>query len=411
MRLRRTPRYWGLECVFALDNVASFDKPKECAMVIARKRRVCMHKILFYPLGNADTALISLENGKDILIDFADVANPDDPKEKRIALAPELRRLMSDKNKDYFDIVAFSHGDNDHTKRASEFFHLEFANAYQGEGRYKIRELWVPAAMIVEEGSEDDARIIRQEARHRLRRGVGIRVFSRPAQISDWLEKQGLSLESRLDLITDAGQIVPGLSLEKDGVEFFVHSPFAHRQSDEILIDRNNNCLVLQATFQVSGMLTRMLLLGDITWKPLDDLISITQSHGRDERLFWDVCKLSHHCSSYALSEIKGRDKTIPTKLIDWLYAQRSNGAIQVSSSDPIPSFDTVQPPHFQAENYYRDRLREVQNGKFLVTMAHPTEDKPQKIEIEIGTGGAKQLLRSVSGASVITSRSAPRVG
>jgi hypothetical protein len=201
---------------------------------------------------------------------------------------------------------------------------------------------------------------------------------------------------------------VPGFSLHSDGVEFFVHSPFAHRQNDEVLIDRNSNCLVLHATFEVSGTLTRVLLLGDIDWEPLDKLISITRSHGREERLFWDVSKLPHHCSAYSLSSNKGGAKTVPTEMIDWLYAQRSDRAIQVSSSDPIPSFDTDRPPHCQAEKYYRDKLEEVRESKFQVTMAYPTEDKPQKIEIEIGAGGAKQLLRSPGAAAVVTSRSGP---
>jgi len=370
-----------------------------------------MHKIVFHPLGNADCILITLANTKNILVDFADVTDPHDSKEKRIQLGPELRRHMTAKNKEYFDVVAFSHGDDDHTRKASEFFYLEWAKAYQGEGRFKIRELWVPAAMIVEEGSDGDARIIRQEARHRLRQGTGIRVFSRPAQLSNWLNENGLSLESRAHLITDAGQIVPGFCLESDGVEFFVHSPFAHRQNDEILIDRNSNCLVLHATFEVSGKRTGVFLPGDIDWEPLDDLISITLSHGRAERLFWDVSKLPHHCSAYSLSSEKGRTKTVPTEMIDWLYAQRPDRAIQVSSSDPIPSLDTTQPPHCQAEQYYRDKLGEIQEGKFLVTMAYPTEEKPQKIEIEIGPGGAKQLLRSPGAAAIVTSRSGPRVG
>ena len=38
----------------------------------------------------------------------------------------------------------------------------------------------VPAALIVEEGSEDETKIIRAEARHRFLNKDGIRVFSRP---------------------------------------------------------------------------------------------------------------------------------------------------------------------------------------------------------------------------------------
>ena len=48
-----------------------------------------------------------------------------------------------------------------------------------------------------------------------------------------------MTLESREHLITDAGQLIPGFTLENDGAEFFVHSPFAWRQDEKTVIDRN----------------------------------------------------------------------------------------------------------------------------------------------------------------------------
>ena len=370
-----------------------------------------MHKVTFFPLGNADTTLITLANGKDILFDFANMASATDPAEKRAKLDTELRNHMAAKKKDGFDIVAFSHGDDDHTRGAGDFFHFDRFKERQGGQRLKIREMWVPAAMIVERGTEGDALIVRQEARYRLRHGYGIRVFSRPDHLREWLESEGLSLESRGHLITDAGQIVPGLTLQNDGVEFFAHSPFAHRQNEVVVIDRNENCLVMQATFSVSGTLTRLLMLADIMAEPLDLLIRITRAKNRAERLWWDICKLPHHCSAYSLSTEKGRRQTVPTDDIDWLYGNRGNGAILVSSSDPIPAGETTQPPHFQAANYYRDKLDEIVRGKFLVTMSEPTESRPRKIEIEIGIGGAKHLLTSALGGAALTDRSGPRVG
>ena len=207
-----------------------------------------MHKVTFYPLGNADSTLITLANGKDILFDFANMLNPADPQDKRAKLDSDLREHMKAKKKDAFEVVAFSHGDNDHTKDAGEFFHFDRFQERQGGDRFKIAEMWVPAAMITEKGTEGDALILRQEARYRLRQGYGIRVFSRPDNLKSWLESEGLSLESRGHLITDAGQIVPGLTLASDGVEFFAHSPFAHRQNEVVVQDRNDCCLVLHAT-------------------------------------------------------------------------------------------------------------------------------------------------------------------
>ncbi len=371
-----------------------------------------MHKVTSYPLGNADSTLITLDNGKDILFDFGNEANPDDPQERRTFLDKELRSYMDGKRKDAFEVVAFSHADRDHTQGASKFFHLDHAAAYQGDDRFKINELWVPAALIGETGLVDDALIIRQEARHRLREGYGIRVFSYPTVLKDWLAENGLTLEDRADLIWDAGNLVPGLSLGTDGVEFFVHSPFAHRQDDNTVVDRNGDSLVMQATFYVSGILTRLLLMDDIMWEPLDELIGITRFHKRDDRLKWDICRLPHHCSWRSLGADKGKTQTVPTANIEWLYSQCENGAIMISSSEPIPESDTDQPPHLQAANYYKAKQAEIINGKFLVTMSHPPgASTPKKIEIEIGIGGAKHLLTSSLGGAEITGRSGARVG
>jgi len=43
-----------------------------------------MHKITIFPLGNADTSLIELANGKRIFIDYADMKDSKDDGDKRI---------------------------------------------------------------------------------------------------------------------------------------------------------------------------------------------------------------------------------------------------------------------------------------------------------------------------------------
>lgn len=85
------------------------------------------------------------------------------------------------------------------------------------------------------------------EARYRLKMGKGIRVFSRPDKLKEWFQNEGLTLESRAHLITDAGQLIPGFSLASDQIEFFVHSPFATRLNGggDGLVDRNIDSLVV----------------------------------------------------------------------------------------------------------------------------------------------------------------------
>jgi len=312
---------------------------------------------------------------------------------------------------DSFDVVAFTHADDDHIHLASEFFHLEHAEKYQGQGRIKIVDLWVPAAVILEEGLEDDARIIQAEARHRLKLGRGVRVFSRPERLGDWLKAQGISLGSRQHLITDAGGLVPGFLKGPDGVEFFVHSPFA-AHSDGKTIDRNESCLVLHATFQYGVRDTKLFLGADTTHDILTEIVQKTKRHKNVERLLWDIFKLPHHCSYTTLGPEQGKEKTDPVPDVKWLFEQGSNGAVIVSTSWPIPGQDTEdnQPPHRQAARYYRDLMSEKQ-GDFIVTMEHPTKTSPDKLIITIDTDGARVKKQSTIGPAIITSRPSPRAG
>jgi len=368
-----------------------------------------MHKLIFFPLGNADCIRIELESGKQLLLDYADVKNHDDADDKRIDLPEQLRKDLGDRKS--YDIVAFTHLDDDHVRGSSDFFYFDHAIRYQSEDRIKIDELWVPAATIIEDGVEDCARVIRQEARHRLREGRGIRVFSRPELLRRWLENQGITLESRAHLITDAGCLIPGWSKEADGVEFFVHSPFATRLDDRSFVDRNNDSLVLHGTFIVDGVETRVLFGADMEHQSLSDVVSITRYHDREERLENDIIKLPHHCSYLSIGPEKGADRTEPTEEIAYLYEKKLNSnAILVSTSWPIPLDDgDGQPPHRQAKRYYKDCLKT--SGELEVTMEHPSvrNPKPLVIEITANRGKIKRVLYSA--ASVAASAPAPRAG
>jgi hypothetical protein len=214
--------------------------------------------LTFHPLGNADCTRLDLADGRKMLIDYADMKNHDDPWDRRIDLPAEVKSDLRAANRDYYNVVGYSHLDDDHSRGSGEFFWFDHAAKYQTEGRIKIRELWVPAGAILEDGLDDCARIIRQEARYRLKKGSGIRVFSRPVKLKAWLEANGLTLESRGHLITDAGQLVPGYSIfGPERVEFFIHSPFGWRQNDNEVIDRNENSIVFQAFWRARVRLAR----------------------------------------------------------------------------------------------------------------------------------------------------------
>lgn len=236
--------------------------------------------------------------------------------------------------------MAFTHGDKDHIANSTEFFELLHAKKYQGDGRIKIKTLWVPAAMILETASTEDQSeeyvIWRQEARYRLKEGKGIRVFSKPDMLKDWLTANNLTVESRKKLITDAGEIVPEFSLENDGVEFFCHSPFI-KHVDENEEFRNEAALIFNVRFKVENQIFDYLAIGDSEFSILEDIVDKSKKYKRKDRLSWDILNIPHHCSYKALSDEKGEEETTPKEKVKELLLSGKEGSLMISSSDPIP--------------------------------------------------------------------------
>lgn len=378
-----------------------------------------MHQVIFYPVGNGDTSQIILENGKRILFDFRHIKKAENEKSPEIDLMYRLSDELKKANRDSFDVVAFSHGDKDHIENSTDYFELRHAKKYQGDGRVKIDELWVPAAMILEIAANDEQSdefvIWRQEARYRLKKGNGIRVFSKPDKLKDWLEENDLTLDSRRHLITDAGQVVPGFSLGVDGVEFFCHSPFIKHvdEGDDL---RNPASLVFNVRFQAGGNTFDYLAIADSEWEVLEEIVDITKYHGNEDRLKWDLYNIPHHCSYLALSDAKGEKETIPKPLVEELLLYGKEGAYIVSSSKPIcdseEGREQKQPPHIQAKNCYVKYLKKVDGAKFLTTMEEPNGINPEPLIFNIDRGGiSRGGIKLASAVATVTSIAAPKAG
>lgn len=366
-----------------------------------------MHTVRFFSVGNADTCLITLENGRRALFDFADMRDPNNPLDKRCDLEKELRTCL-DGDKE-IEAVAFTHLDRDHCNRAKDVFWLEHAPKYQGDGRIRIGTMWVPAAAVLEEGVTGQARTLRAEARHRFLKGKGIRVFSSPDQLDQFLIDRGIDPAERRDLISDAGTLCPEFDIQRDGVEFFVHSPFAERCEGKLIV-RNAAALFMQATFKVGDRATRLILSADLDHEAIDAIVRVTRYHKNAHRLAWDINNVAHHSSYKSLASEKGDEVTEPSAGLKWLYEEQGqpNGLL-VSTSDTIPTEDTEQPPHRQAAAYYK-RVAKALGGQYIVTMGHPTPGKPEPLVIEIGGRGCT-IQKKSGGSAAIISSAAPRAG
>ena len=107
-----------------------------------------MRDIIFYPIGNGETCLFRLDGGYRIAFDFADLHDPNDPKDKRMPLAANFKKDMGWPERKSLNVLAITHGDNDHVKGISDTFWLEHAKKYQSDDRIKFDVLWVPAGVI-----------------------------------------------------------------------------------------------------------------------------------------------------------------------------------------------------------------------------------------------------------------------
>lgn len=375
------------------------------------------HQIVFYPVGNGDTSQVALSSGRRVLFDFCHRKKADNEETPEIDLKKRLKDELDVAKCDYFDVVAFTHADADHIQGSTEFFELQHAAKYQGDGRIKIKQLWVPAAMVLESAANDKQSeefvILRQEARHRLLEGKDILVFSKPQALMDWLtpklKERGEAANARDHLFVDAGTLVPGFSMPADGAEFFCHSPFIEHCEDGDII-RNSAALVFNVRLQAGAETFDYLEIGDAHWEDLEEIVHITKWHKNDDRLAWDLINIPHHCSYLSLSDEKGEKETEPKPGVKELLRAGKRDAYIVSCSKQIvdvkESYDQIQPPHIQARKAYERYLREVGGRKFLVTMEEPNAAKPEPLVFDVTADGVSWTKLALVGApAIITSR------
>lgn len=359
-------------------------------------------KFTIYPLGNAETCLLELNNGGKILFDYA-AMNDGSETDDRFDIERELSSIKE------FDVVMFSHAHEDHTKGASDFFYLDHAQKYQSNSRAKIKELWVSAAFLLDTDLDNgsDAKIIRAEARHRLKNKYGIKVFAAPDSLSNWLKDQDIALDDVADLIVHAGKTIELSSTLGDEVQVFVHAPFSD-DSEEVQ-DKNDPSIVLQVRVLNNDRETNLLITGDTPYRVLDKIVDMSQANENEEYLNWDVYDVPHHCSYTGLNEKGEKDVRIitPTENIQWLLQRSGAGAYLVASCEKVT--EETSPPHMCAKRAYEKYSAD--DAEFLVTMEHiPAKTrKPTPICFEIGSMGL--TLKENRKKQIYFSKSAPRAG
>lgn len=358
--------------------------------------------LTFYPLGNAETCLLELGNGAKLLFDYAAMYDGSTT-DTRYDIKKELSTIKE------FDVVMFSHAHDDHTHGASEFFYLDHAKAYQSESRAKIKELWVSAAFLLDTDLENqsDAKIIRAEARHRLKNKYGIKVFAEPDSLEKWLTDHEIDYDDVSDLIIHAGQVINLPDSLNEEMQVFVHAPFSDDSED--IQDKNDPSIVLQVRLFNNERETNLLITGDTPYQVLDKIVDISQTNSNESFLAWDIYDIPHHCSYTGLNE-KG-EKAVriitPTDNVQWLLEQATTNAHMVASCLKIT--EETSPPHMCAKRAYEKYTSP--DVKFLATMEHIpfSGGKPTPIKFVIDSFGV--TLKQDRIQEVYFKKSAPRAG
>lgn len=360
---------------------------KECIMV-ARDT----DNVETFPLGNANSTWITTPRSNRLFIfDYADTKT-DDSDDRRWDSKEELfTRVGKGGN---VDLMSFSHADEDHIQGASEVFYLLHAKKYQDVDRVKMKVMCVPAHFILESNRtmSTEGRILQTEARHRLKEGKNIIVLSEPDALNDWIEENADDPDSSKSCIVTAGTLLPVSTMDEDGAEVFVHSPFSYQHDDGDRQDRNDESSVFHITMDDGyGEKSKVLLTADVSYEVIADMVKATEKHGNIDRLEADYIVVPHHGSYHSLMDEKDGEVD---EDVDRLYKKYANEGVTivVSSRTEDESADDDQPPHAEAIKYYREVAKD-RSGEAIITMEHPTKNNPKPVQI----GKSRKRLGSSS--------------
>lgn len=390
--------------------IAPFDviKNKSClARNIARQEKgiVMSQTITFFPEGNAECVLLELKNGKRMLMDYANMHSSD----------PRYNDLTTSlKNIDSFDVVMFTHPHDDHVKGASDFFRFDHAVKYQTGNRTKIKELWISAAFLLDVNPCEDARVIRQEARYRLKEcgGEGIKIFAAPGSLVSWLEDNDLSTNEDDYPIIHAGTLLDN-SMHNlgDEISIFVHAPFSEDAEDAD--SRNDPSIVISIALDNAGQTTNMFITGDTPHNVLEKIVERSEFYENTDYLKWDLYDIPHHCSYTGLSGEKGEDITEPSEILKRLlgkYGQENAFLVASCRAFADVGENDTQPPHIQAQKAYKKYSKNSDGSSkiMFITSEYKGKTNPKPLRFKIDCTG----IREDTGiASTFIRTPAPRAG
>ncbi len=355
-----------------------------------------MDLIKFYPVDNGDTTLIKLSDGTTILIDCKIRDGEKNSAGYTIfnVKSDLLDELQKRDGKPYVDVFILTHPDEDHCLGFENNFHVGLETDYKDEDNELIiiDELWVTPIVFTNSLTNDDAKVIRREAKRR--RKLYDEDESNKEDRSNRMVIIGYDGEDNLENVPHQypGDVVEKFA-GKEQAEFslFIHAPLKadliEGKADD---DKNLTSIVFQARFRSDweneDYGTRVLLAGDADHYNWDKIIEKTEKYENEECLKWNIFLAPHHCSWTFYNDVpydKNEENKKPQKhSVKLIEEYKLEEGLIIASSKRIKN-NNDNPPHYPAKEEYIKHLDKEGDFISLAESPKPSETKPVVFEID----------------------------
>lgn len=350
-------------------------------------------RIKYYPVGNGDTSLITLEDNTTILVD-CNIRNCDD--DVTFDVKKDLLTSIQKINGiPFVDVFILTHGDQDHCRGFKKHFYLgapeNYSETHKKEELIRIDTMWF-SPMIAEQNTNDDEDAHQKEAERRL----ALHRKKDPKRDNPGNRIKIIGYDGNADYKDlDHLRAVPGDVItrfnDKDQSLFstFIHAPF--KEHLEALGDdkKNSTSIVFQARFKNSAyqadFSTLAMFGGDSDHTSWCIILEKTKKYQNEHALKFDLFLSPHHCSWSFFNDRPQEENPEPKetslKVLDY---KRKNAKIIASSKKILNDKDN--PPHFEARSEY---IKKVTEENFLNTTTYNVVNKiPQPIIFEVTSQG-----------------------
>ncbi len=386
--------------------------------------------IVFFPVDNGDMTLITLADGRTILVDINIRQDADNPLTSTYDVASDLRgRLKRDmNNRPFVDVFLLSHPDKDHCTGLQKHFHLGALanycddNKIDNEKRIVIRELW-SSPMVFRRASKnhtlcEDACAFNTEARRRVKINKENNFFNIPQgdQILIMGEDENGKTDDLNPILIKSGTTFRINNQEYDSnLECFLIAPMT-KQSEELecTLSKNHSSVIINFSIASNNHSDKCRFLsgGDAEveiWEMIWDKYRSTP-----EILAYNILQTPHHCSWHTLSydswSEKGESAKESADAVNALSQARKGAAI-VASSKLIQDEDS-DPPCIRAKRTYTRIVQQLSvSGKFYCTGEYPKSTNVKPLIFEIDNVGVRVANKAVIGAASIAASPNLRAG